>query len=207
MTQDQTVAPLLLLSHGEMDFDCPHVDLSERNDLLSVWQLQEGSWTHCELVDLRDLNGAPATPDPSRPRDLSLSQVRMRSDYSFTASLLHFQFHLPAQKRATGQIAPFSLATQLLCTRDLFALVMRNADLAGSPPIRPRLGDFSLEQVRGSASPDAKILPIIHRTGRNAPISAHCALELHHRLESQLGAICEYSRTSNEIVSESILLS
>ena len=207
MTQDQTIAPLLLLSHGEMDFDCPHVDLSERDDLLSVWQLQEGSWTHCELVELQDLSGAPALPDPSRPRDLSLSQVRMRSDYSFTASLLHFQFHLPAQKRATGQIAPFALATQLVCTRDLFALVVRNADLAENPPIRPRLDDVSLGCVYGSAPRKTQILPIIHRTGQNTPVSTHCALELHHRLESQLRAICEYSRTPNEIVAEGILLS
>lgn len=207
MTENQAFTPLLLLSHGEMDFDCPHVDHSERDDLLSIWQLQHESWTYCDLVDLQDLSGTHITPNASRPRDVSLSQMRERSDYSFSVSLVHFQLHLPAQKRETGRLAPFSLATQLICTRDLFALVQRNADDPDCPPIRPRKRDFSLGPICGSAPQDMQILPIIHRTGKYAPISAHCALELHHRLESQLRAICEYSRTSNEIVSESILLS
>lgn len=200
--------PLLMLSHGEVDFDCLHVDRAPQDinkAALSSWALTEQMNGHIVLVAAYREDGSRT--NPTMATEARLGEMMERSDDSMTPSLIHFMCYRHLARRAKGRLALPVGGTRMHCTPDLFALDMRDTEEmedALAPVLRPRLGDMALSTSQ-SVHPDTPVFPIWHRTGQNTPISAHHALELTQSLRGQVQRILEVARGPGEVFSDRLL--
>lgn len=196
---------VLVLSTGEIDFDCPHVDaradgqpLFYDQEPLSVWVLADGGRERLEFGGLHDLTGSSLDPWPVLEQEIYLSDMLKRDEASLNILDLYLLTVREAVRRsASDALVPAAL--RVCCTRDLLVLDARGSD--GSP-LRPRLADLRgcLDPLATWLGDDDLVLPVFDRGVRSAQPGSPEALRRRFSVNAQMRALLEVVRAPHEIL-------
>lgn len=191
-----SLLPLVLISEGQVDFECPHVDTPTGLGLISTWTLSYSGNYACNLLYLRDWNARDVSPCRGAARTVHLDEMSERSDFSHNASSMHFIAFAPAVQRATGNTVIHPAGTRLHVSRNLVLMDLRNTqdhEAEFAMPVRPLAGDIRINLDRLDLDPNQLLMPVWYRHGTDTPQSAHRSLELHGALDAELRAILAVS--------------